>query len=57
MALLGSGVAMWRTMGLVVILGATTASGVGLFIAPGICRVLRRVAGVDTPAPGGEARG
>jgi hypothetical protein len=57
-ALLGSGVAMWRTMGLVVVLGATTASGIGLFVAPGICRVLRRVAGVDAgPEPEGDAQG
>ncbi len=45
--LLGAGVPMWRAMGLVVVFGATTASGIGLFVAPGICKVLRRVAGVD----------
>lgn len=46
-ALLSSGVSMWRAMGLVIVLGATTASGIGLFVAPGVCRVLRRVGGGD----------
>lgn len=50
-ALLSSGVAMWRTLGLVVVLGATTASGIGLFVAPGICRALRRMGGRE---PDGE---
>lgn len=45
--LLVSGIALWRTMGLVVVLGAFTASCVGLFVAPGFCRILRRVIGVQ----------
>ena len=48
-ALLGSGVPMWRGLGLVIVLGATAASGIGLFVAPGVCRVLRRVSGGDNP--------
>jgi hypothetical protein len=46
--LLLSGIALWRTMGLVVVLGAFTASCVGLFVAPGVCRMIRRLAGGST---------
>ena len=54
-ALLATGVSMWRALGLVVVLGAITASGVGLFVAPGVCRVLRRLHSGDAPAPGADA--
>lgn len=56
-ALLSTGVAMWRALGLVVVLGAITASGVGLFVAPGVWRMLRRLRGgaKDEPTEGNEA--
>lgn len=40
-ALIASGVPVWQGLGIVVVLGAATASGFGLFLAPGIVRLLR----------------
>jgi hypothetical protein len=52
-ALIASDVPAWRHLGLVVAIGAATASGVGLFVAPGLCRALRRF-GRGDPGPADE---
>jgi hypothetical protein len=56
-ALIATDVPAWRQLGIVVVIGAATASGVGLFVAPGLCRALRRFGrGEAEPAdedPGG----
>ncbi|MBP7285581.1 MAG: hypothetical protein KBB21_03150 [Nannocystaceae bacterium] len=46
-ALVASGVPVWQGLGIVVVLGAATASGFGLFLAPGVVRLLRGAFGRD----------
>jgi hypothetical protein len=53
LALVASDVPTWRELGLVVAIGAATASGVGLFVAPGLCRALRRFFRGE-PEPAGD---
>lgn len=50
-ALVASGVPVWQGLGLVVVLGAATASGFGLFLAPGVVRLLRGAFGRDRGEP------
>lgn len=50
-ALAASGEPVWRPLGLVVVVGAVIASGTGLFVAPGVCAMLRRAFGRDHAAP------
>jgi hypothetical protein len=50
-ALAASGEPLWRPLGLVVVVGAAIASGAGLFVAPGVCAMLRRAFGRDRAAP------
>jgi hypothetical protein len=42
LALVSTGVPMWTQIGLIAAAGSAIASGVGLFVAPGLTRVLRR---------------
>lgn len=53
LALVASDVPPWRHLGLVVAVGSAIASGVGLFVAPGLCRALRRF-GRGEPDPGDD---
>jgi hypothetical protein len=50
LALVTSGVPMWTQIGLIAAAGSAIASGMGLFVAPGMARVLRRA-----PAKGPSA--
>jgi hypothetical protein len=56
-ALIATDVPAWRQLGLVVAIGAATASGVGLFVAPGLCRALRRFGSAREPEPTDEDPG
>jgi hypothetical protein len=49
-ALVVSGVPMWMHVGYVAAIGAAAASGAGLFVAPGITRLLRNMVGVKAEA-------
>jgi len=51
LALVASDVPPWRQLGIVVVIGSAVASGVGLFVAPGLCRALRRFARGEPPPP------
>jgi hypothetical protein len=58
LALLVSAEPVWRQMGLVVAVGSAVAVGLGLFAAPGMCNLLRRVTGSaseDDGDAGGDA--
>jgi hypothetical protein len=54
LALVASGVPLWQQFGLICALGAVFASAAGLFVAPGVCRLLRRLI---RRAPAGAAPG
>jgi hypothetical protein len=56
-ALLVSGEPLWRQMGLVVASGCALAVGLGLFAAPGMCLLLRRVGGVRSDSERGDPEG
>ena len=45
LALVASDVPLWTQAGYVAAIGAATASGTGLFIAPGLTRLLRGITG------------
>ena len=47
LALVTTGVPVWTEIGLVAAAGAAIASGTGLFVAPGMARLLRRVLGSE----------
>ena len=49
-ALVLSGVPMWMHVGYVAAIGAAAASGAGLFVAPGITRLLRNMVGIKSEA-------
>jgi hypothetical protein len=50
LALVASGVPAWTEVGLAVAIGSAVASGAGLFVAPGLARILRTVGGLRVTA-------
>jgi hypothetical protein len=51
LALMATGVPLWAQIGLCVAIGSSIASGAGLFVAPGLARLLRLRADTVDPRP------
>lgn len=56
LALVATDVPLWVQIGLITAMGSAIASGVGLFVAPGLARLLRRAGPVATRPPDPEER-
>lgn len=57
LALVATGVPLWSQIGMCVAIGASIASGAGLFVAPGLARLLRLRADAPPRAPSGDPEG
>ncbi len=49
-ALLTTGEPLWQLWGIVLTCGCAIAAGIGIFAAPGMCWLMRRLVGLPTPA-------